>query len=181
MLALLLCLPAGWATLNAQEFRATQYSLREGLPQSKVSCLLEDYRGALWAGTENGGVARFDGQNFRVLNTASGLPGNDIHALAEDLDHRIWIGTDKGLARFNGVSVERLPHPLAAVMIHALETDRENNVIYAGADDSLHVFAASGREAEHLHAIATDDPLLDFHRHKGVLYALGYRGIYRLG
>lgn len=180
MLALLLCLTAGWATLNAQEFRATQYSLREGLPQSKVSCLLEDYRGALWAGTENGGVARFDGQNFRVLNTASGLPGNDIHALAEDLDHRIWIGTDKGLARFNGVSVERLPHPLAAVMIHALETDRENNVIYAGADDSLHVFAASGREAEHLHAIATDDPLLDFHRHNGVLYALGYRGIYRL-
>lgn len=177
---ILCCLPAGWTTALAQDFRATQYSLREGLPQSKVSCLLEDFRGALWAGTENGGVARFDGQSFRVLNTASGLPGNDIHALAEGPHHRIWIGTDKGLARFNGVQAERLAHPAASVMIHALEVDRQNDLIFAGADDSLHVYAASGRQAEHLYAIATDDPLLDFHRHEGVLYGMGYRGIYRL-
>lgn len=180
MVYFLCCLPAGWSTLSAQDFRATQYSLREGLPQSKVACLLEDHRGALWAGTENGGVARFDGNTFRVLNTASGLPGNDIHALAEDPNHRIWIGTDKGLAISNGVTVQRLQHPQTPVLIHAIDVDREQGLVYAGADDSLHVYATSGRQAEHLTAIATSDPLLDFHRHEGELYAVGYRGVYKI-
>lgn len=49
----------------------TQYSLRrytalDGLPQSQVNMVLEDKNGYLWIGSHGGGLARFDGREFKV-------------------------------------------------------------------------------------------------------------------
>ncbi|MCH8330571.1 MAG: hypothetical protein IH946_04195, partial [Bacteroidetes bacterium] len=40
------------------------YSIDFGLPQSTVYDMLQDERGYIWAGTEGGGLSRFDGTNF---------------------------------------------------------------------------------------------------------------------
>ncbi len=42
------------------------YTAIHGLPQSQVSSIVEDGNGYLWIATWGGGLARFDGQDFKV-------------------------------------------------------------------------------------------------------------------
>ncbi len=65
--------------------------------------------GIVWCGTWGGGLARFDGTNWKNYTTADGLPANHVFMLkpAGD-DGRLWIGTSEGLARFDGDRFETL-------------------------------------------------------------------------
>ena len=56
--------------------------------------------GVVWCGTWGGGLARFDGQQWRNYTTADGLPANHIFMLHVDESDRLWIGTNQGLAYF---------------------------------------------------------------------------------
>ncbi len=95
-------------SLPAQAFNFVSYSLPEGLPQSQVYALCQDQRGYLWAGTQGGGLSRFDGQHFLNFTTADGLPSNYINALLIDKRQRLWIGANQGLCRYDGERFERL-------------------------------------------------------------------------
>lgn len=57
--------------------------------------------GTVWCGTWGGGLARFDGQQFRNYTTSEGLPGNHIFMLYKDPGGTLWVGTSKGLSRFD--------------------------------------------------------------------------------
>ena len=59
--------------------RSTVFGVREGLPSSGVSCVLEDGHGRLWMSTDKG-VSSFDLsiKTFRNFSTADGLPGPDM-------------------------------------------------------------------------------------------------------
>lgn len=82
--------------------RVTTWGLRDGLPQSSVTALVQTRDGYLWVGTF-GGLARFDGVRFVVFDLANtpGLDGHRVIALAEDPAGTLWIGSeDGGLARY---------------------------------------------------------------------------------
>lgn len=81
-----------------QPFGFLNWSVTEGLPQSQVLALAEDSRGYLWAGTQGGGVARFDGKNFRVYTTADGLADNFIRAISTDDTGNVFVRTKSGNA-----------------------------------------------------------------------------------
>lgn len=89
----------------ARYIRFTNLSLEQGLSQSAVNCILQDHRGYMWFGTQDG-LNRWDGYDFTVYKNdpqnAESLSGNVIWALHEDGDGSLWIGTDGGgLARLN--------------------------------------------------------------------------------
>ena len=87
----------------AQQYNFKRFSVEEGLPRSGVYCLLEDSRGFLWIGTEGGGLARFDGNEFITYTVGNGLADNTIRSLFEDNDGNIWIGTDgHGVCKYDG-------------------------------------------------------------------------------
>ena len=67
--------------LYGQRFGLKTYTVSEGLAQSQVFSLLEDHRGFIWTGTRGGGLSRFDGQDFQVINTRDGLINNYILSL----------------------------------------------------------------------------------------------------
>lgn len=85
-----------------QQYRFRTYSLEEGLPQSEVTDLLEDSRGVLWIATNGGGVARFNGQNFKSLTQQNGLVYNRVKKLYEDSKKNIWFITERGASRYDG-------------------------------------------------------------------------------
>lgn len=92
------------------------YSLRnfkaiDGLPQSQVTALVEDRNGYLWVGTEGGGLARFDGRNFKVYTTLDGLQSNIIHFLMLDSRQNLWIVHPRGLSKFDGKSFRKFQQP----------------------------------------------------------------------
>ncbi|MFM1933108.1 MAG: hypothetical protein RL226_2411, partial [Bacteroidota bacterium] len=83
-------------------FQLDQYTLRDGLPQSQVNAVAEDFRGRLWIAT-NGGLSCFDGVSFRSYFSADGLPDERVMALLPDGD-RMIIGTQRGVVIFDGQS-----------------------------------------------------------------------------
>jgi ligand-binding sensor domain-containing protein len=59
-----------------------------------VYAIAIDGQGNKWIGTYGGGLAKFDGINWTVYNTAnSGLPSNYVYAIAIDRQGNKWIGT----------------------------------------------------------------------------------------
>ena len=88
---------------HQQYFRNLQ--TKSGLSHNKVNCIIQDKRGFLWFGTEDG-LNRFDGDHFTVFKSqphrASSISGSIITDLHEDKDGIIWIATsDGGLTRYN--------------------------------------------------------------------------------
>lgn len=74
-----------------------------GMAGENIFCLTEDAYGALWIGSVNGGLTRFDGREFRHYTVAHGLVSNNIRELyySAQLD-LLFIGTDLGFSVFNG-------------------------------------------------------------------------------
>ncbi|HTY61241.1 MAG TPA: two-component regulator propeller domain-containing protein [Acidobacteriota bacterium] len=84
-----------------QNDRFRQYTKKDGLPDDWVRVILQDSKGALWFGT-NQGLACFKGGRFVSYKNSSKLQHESIYALYEDRDGVIWIGTDSdGLARLD--------------------------------------------------------------------------------
>lgn len=77
----------------------------EGLSQNDVNCILQDSKGFMWFGT-NDGLNRYDGYEFTVFKPDPANPNsicsNLILSLEEDPLGRIWIGTaGSGLTCFD--------------------------------------------------------------------------------
>ena len=74
-------------------------SLEHGLSQSIVESIVQDRRGFLWFGTEDG-LNLYDGYSFTVIRNDPQDPRsiayNQITALAEDHTGTLWIGTFTG-------------------------------------------------------------------------------------
>lgn len=80
------------------------FTVTEGLSQSKINAILQDSRGFIWVGTEDG-LNRYDGYEFvnyrhEPFETSS-LSNNYINAIKEDKNGVLWIATNKGLNCFD--------------------------------------------------------------------------------
>jgi ligand-binding sensor domain-containing protein len=65
-------------TAGLGEFRRRAWTSSQGLPQDRVQCVRQTRDGYLWIGT-NEGLARFDGQAFRVVSKVN-TPAVPIHS-----------------------------------------------------------------------------------------------------
>lgn len=101
----------------AQQYSLRQFTVLEGLPQSSVNMMLEDKNGYLWIGTHGGGLARYDGREFKVYTTRDGLLSNIVHYLKLDSHQNLWIVHPRGVTKFDGVSFRsfRPPGPPTAL------------------------------------------------------------------
>lgn len=120
--------------LAGQTYNFEHISLEHGLPQAQINCLKEDSRGYLWVGTQGGGVAQYDGINFKVFDETSGLPGSIVTAIEEDRNGNMWFGTTwGGVARYDGKNFSgfNLENGLAANAVKALCCDKYNKMYVA--------------------------------------------------
>lgn len=102
LLAFVLLAPNVLAQGKTLRFR--RLSIEQGLSQSSVLCSLQDSRGFMWFGTEEG-LNRYDGNSFAFFmfdreNPAS-LSNNSVWAIHEDRQGFLWVGTLDGLNRFD--------------------------------------------------------------------------------
>ncbi len=79
--------------------RVTVRGRRDGLPNELPWALLRDGTGALWVGTDGGGVARLSEGRVETLTAADGLAHSFVRSIAEDREGSVWIGTNGGLNR----------------------------------------------------------------------------------
>ncbi|MBU1821739.1 MAG: hypothetical protein KKG00_09560 [Bacteroidetes bacterium] len=67
----------------------------QGLPGNASLCILQDSRGWLWVGTDNG-ICRYDGEYCENYTTEQGLSSNNVFALSEDQNGNIWLSNSTG-------------------------------------------------------------------------------------
>ena len=82
-------------------------SVKQGLSQADVNCILQDSKGFIWFGTQDG-LNRYDGYGLRVFKHDPGDPNSLdeswIVSIGETPDGTLWIGTvgnPRSLNRFD--------------------------------------------------------------------------------
>ena len=80
---------------KGQQHYFKNYSVKEGLLQSNVTCGIQSQKGYLWLGTE-GGLSKFDGIAFENFGKSDGLAESKITAIYQDGKERIWVGHQNG-------------------------------------------------------------------------------------
>ena len=75
----------------------SQYTTRDGLAVNSVFKVFHDADHHLWAGTEKGGIARFDGWGF-----STPYPAAYVRDISQDAAGGLWFGTHKGILRHAG-------------------------------------------------------------------------------
>jgi signal transduction histidine kinase/ligand-binding sensor domain-containing protein len=81
----------------APNYSTRTWQVEQGLPQNKVTAVVQTRDGYLWVGTYNG-LARFDGVRFTVFdeNNTPELRSSRITSLYAPPDGTLWIGTESG-------------------------------------------------------------------------------------
>ncbi len=90
--------------VDSREVSFQHLTMKNGLSDGRVDCILQDRQGFLWFGTQDG-LNRFDGNNLTVyyhdpFDTLT-ISSSWIRCLLEDREGNLWIGTEGGgLNRF---------------------------------------------------------------------------------
>lgn len=87
-----------------QAMRFDRLNVTDGLPQSGVTCILQDRLGYMWFGTQDG-LSRYDGYTFTIFKhdpvDSLSLAENFIISLYEDRSGTLWVGTMGNFHRFD--------------------------------------------------------------------------------
>ena len=134
-----------------RDIRFRNISLEEGLSQSVVSCILQDSKGFMWFGTQDG-LNKYDGYGFKVYRpdpeNPKSISHNTITVLHEDHLGALWIGTDgRGLNKFDQETEQFIhyqrepndPTSLSSNSVRAIHEDR-SQVLWIGTDNGLNRF-----------------------------------------
>ena len=93
--------------ITQEKLYFSHLGIEQGLSQGSALCLVQDKKGFLWIGTEDG-LNRYDGYTITAFrhhpNDSTSLPNNLIYTLYEDRDGVLWAGTRAGLCQYNAVS-----------------------------------------------------------------------------
>lgn len=125
-------------------------SIEQGLSQSTVQTMLQDSKGFMWIGTQDG-LNRYDGYTFTVYRheaeKADSLSSQYISALYEDQEGTLWVGTLQGglnkMNRDTGTFVHYMHSwenggSLSSDAILALNEDTQGN-IWVGTSKGLNI------------------------------------------
>lgn len=117
-------------TVKAQKIQFRNFNVREGLSQSQVYDITEDYKGRLWMATRGGGISIYDGLSFSTLNQKNGLSNDFVYCFLKDKLQNIWIGTNDGLNYAEGKKITRYyPENLGEqVWITQMAVDKQNRL-----------------------------------------------------
>lgn len=148
-----------------------------------VSAIFEDHSGNLWFGT-HGGLARWDGSEWKIFTTADGLSANMVSAIAEAPNGALWIGTEQGgLNRFynNQFTRFRKAEGFPSDNISAVLAD-DDGVVWVGTQGSGLIRLQDGK----WNACTTENGMVGNGIHslvedgKGCLWIGSNRGVMRI-
>lgn len=120
------------------------YTPRDGLPQLQVTALCQDSSGYLWVGTLAGGVGRYDGRRFEIVDAATGLPGSSIATVSCSAGGEVFVGTTNGGAVFSGGVWTALPPPPGPTPAVNAFLALEDGRLLAAASGGLFVARSAG-------------------------------------
>jgi len=114
---------------------------RHYLKGKSVKDMVEDSRGDLWVGTDNG-ISRFDGREFLDFYAIEETDLGFVRSILEDSDQNLWFGTDKGVWRYTIQNLEIFTkkNGLVSNSVVASLEDREGNLWFGSIANGISQF-----------------------------------------
>jgi len=117
--------------IYGQLLNVKHFTIEDGMSQTSVQCLIQDKKGFLWIGTQDG-LNKYDGYSFLRFkydpSDTTTISNNYIHCIYEDNKNNIWVGTNSGLNKFDAEK---------QIFIRYLRDDADpNNTIIIGINRS---------------------------------------------
>ncbi|HLG03586.1 MAG TPA: two-component regulator propeller domain-containing protein, partial [Bacteroidia bacterium] len=153
--AAILLLPA--SVTHAQDYKFSHLGVKDGLSQAVINCILQDSRGFMWFGTQEG-LNQYDGYTFHVFKRdpedTNSLSNNFIYSIAEDKQGILWIGTNGGgLNSFDPATLKftrYLSDPkdsttISNDVVRTLFVDKKGT-LWVGTDAGLNQFDAKNKK-----------------------------------
>jgi len=111
-----------------------------------VHCIFTDTSGSLWIGTTDDGLYRITGSRIDHFSQKDGLTGDTVNQVFEDHEGSIWVVTPQGLDQFYELPVLTYGEHegLSGGSIHAVAATANDDEVWAGALDGLHILDAKG-------------------------------------
>jgi PAS domain S-box-containing protein len=75
---------------------ATNYTVREGVPNGGITDLAQDREGTIWV-AGGSGLARLEGNRWKEVGKDWGFPGKSAHAIFLDHEVTLWVSTEDTL------------------------------------------------------------------------------------
>ncbi len=149
---LILSIVLGFTTSgNSQEFKFSHINSEQGLSMGVVNCVLQDSRGFMWFGTQDG-LNKYDGYNITVFKNnqldSNSLSNNFINVLYETKNGELLIGTNGGgfdaynlsTGKFiHHIGVQGNKNSLSNNNVKSILEDKEG-LIWIGTDDGLNSY-----------------------------------------
>lgn len=147
-----------------------------------VRRVFTDNKGNLWIGTNNDGIAKYDGKNLSYLGSQSGLIGSQVTGIQEDSHGSIWFSTSEGISRYTDEHftnyTEKEGLPSAATWSIFLDS---RGTLWAGTLNGLARFNGTVFESVSIPGAAKDWVRAITEDHKGNLwFATANHGAFRL-
>ncbi len=177
--------------------RFHRYTVNDGLAHRVVKTLLQDRKGFIWIGTENG-LNRFDGHTFQTfhhnIQDTTSLSDDWILSLFEDQTGTLWVGTIKGLNRFDPATetfvryhhAPSRPESISGNLIAAMLEDRAGAFWIATSQGLNMMDRTTGRFTRFLHnptdpaTLNGNDVVALLEDRSGALWVSTTRGLNRL-
>jgi ligand-binding sensor domain-containing protein/serine phosphatase RsbU (regulator of sigma subunit) len=142
LLILMVLMSAGIAGARDRGVTFKHLTQDHGLSQNSVFSILQDSKGFMWFGTQDG-LNKYDGYGFKVYRPDPGNPAslseNNVSALLEDRKGFLWIGTNGGglnkfdreketFTHYHGTNRADDPSSVISDFISVICEDRQGNI-----------------------------------------------------
>ena len=169
LLTFMFSLP-GEAQVSVPRFEG--FTSDDGLSQNSANYILQDTKGFIWIGTQDG-LNRYDGYEFvrfyHERNDPSTLSNDHITTIFEDTGEQLWVGTYQGgLNRYNPEKRSFHRFPIQDLLKDSTETSSSRDAVYTlleigtdslllGTETGLVFFNAQNNAAFHINYASDRD------------------------
>ncbi|MEO7990072.1 MAG: two-component regulator propeller domain-containing protein [Chryseolinea sp.] len=128
------------AQTSVEKVKFSRIEVGSGLSNSNVTYILQDSKGFLWFGTQDG-LNKFDGYNFKVYRNnpddTCSLVTNAINCIFEDSQKKIWVSTRSGGLQYYDNKLDRF--------IRISEFSTNAQIVQITEDDNKNVWITGTR------------------------------------
>lgn len=167
----------------AQTSPFTQYNTSSILPNNTVRALYVAHDGALWIGTDNGLVRKYN-TTINSYFKEDGLPLNNIWAITEDANNELWVGTyGEGIAHYDGEKFTKISSKQGLIHNEITHLFNFQNNLYIGTSNGVSIVSTASKKVIASTKATTDEVIRSsgfFEFNKEVYVTTYSSGIFKL-
>ncbi|MEW6195046.1 MAG: two-component regulator propeller domain-containing protein [Bacteroidota bacterium] len=110
------------------------------LTSNYVTQIIYDNNNAVWIGTKDKGVVKFQGNTWQIFNSSNSIvPSSSINAMVLDNNNNVWVGFGSGLVAFTNSGIIDYSTRLPSKNVFSLHVDKTGN-LWVGTEKGISKF-----------------------------------------